>query len=263
MEITNAKWNSLPEQVQENKDNIQVLKEITSTPAVIYNATVEIDTGDGNVDTSNIIETVETTKNAYVLDTVGSLFKIISMTGTTVYILYVASIRGTQGATGANGADGVSITDVKVLLDGVVDGQNVYRVYVYLSNSTVVDSGTITLNEPQVEWKSATSNSDYVDSSARLRYFINGNICTVIMTAYKQKNVAVAQNTVLYTGLPKAISISGGLRFCVVSQDAANVKPVIRLNINNDGEILFDESTALTNTGTYYGCVTYVIDTEA
>lgn len=263
MEITQTRYNTMPEQVQENMDNIKVLKNIVNTPAVIYNATVEIDTGDGNVDTSNIIETVGTTTNAYVLDTVGSLFKIVSMVGTTVYILYVASIRGPQGAAGANGADGVSITDVKVLLDGVVDGQNVYRVYVYLSNGTTVDSGTITLNEPNVEWKSATSNSDYVDSTARLRYFINGNVCTVIMTPYKQKNVEVVQNTVLYTGLPKAISISGGLRFCVVSQDAANVKPVIRLNINNDGEILFDESTGLTNTRSYYGCVTYVIDTEA
>ena len=101
---------SLPQQVDINTENIEVLKKITETPAVIYNASVEISNDAGTVSASNVIQTVETTENAFILDTVGKLFRIINIVDTTIYIMYVSNIRGTTGATGETGIGIASVS---------------------------------------------------------------------------------------------------------------------------------------------------------
>lgn len=105
---------SMPEQVNKNTADIAELKKVTSTPAVMYNASVEIATDAGVVSQSNVIETVTTTDNSYIMDTVGSLFKVISIASGNIYILYVSSIRGEQGVQGEQGEPGTPINPYPV-----------------------------------------------------------------------------------------------------------------------------------------------------
>lgn len=103
---------SMPEQVNKNTADIAELKKVTSTPAVMYNASVEIATDAGVVSQSDVIETVTTTDNSYIMDTVGSLFKVISIASGNIYILYVSSIRGEQGIQGEQGEQGIPGTPI-------------------------------------------------------------------------------------------------------------------------------------------------------
>lgn len=105
---------SMPEQVNKNSADIAELKKVTSTPAVMYNASVEIATDAGVVSQSDVIETVTTTNNSYIMDTVGSLFKVISIASGNIYILYVSNIRGTQGEQGEQGEPGTPINPYPV-----------------------------------------------------------------------------------------------------------------------------------------------------
>ena len=105
---------SMPEQVNKNTADIAELKKVSSTPAVMYNASVEIATDAGVVSQSDVIETVTTTDNSYIMDTVGSLFKVISIASGNIYILYVSSIRGIQGIQGEQGVPGTPINPYPV-----------------------------------------------------------------------------------------------------------------------------------------------------
>lgn len=105
---------SMPEQVNKNTADIAELKKVTNTPAVMYNASVEIATDAGVVSQSDVIETVITTDNSYIMDTVGSLFKIISIVDSNIFILYVSNIRGTQGEQGEQGEPGTPINPYPV-----------------------------------------------------------------------------------------------------------------------------------------------------
>ena len=107
MEITNTTFNTLPEQVQENKDNINALNERIMANN-IYNAKIEI-----AQDTSAILaEDIKNfdaskTTSGYVLDTTGKLFKIVAVNNDTVYIDYAATLpRGAQGLRGERGLTG-------------------------------------------------------------------------------------------------------------------------------------------------------------
>ena len=103
---------SMPQQVDKNTKEIAILKKTVSTPAILYNASIEISTSAGVISQLNVIETVSTTDNSYILDTVGSLFKVIDIVDDNIYILYVSSIRGVQGADGENGVGIQSITSI-------------------------------------------------------------------------------------------------------------------------------------------------------
>lgn len=97
---------SMPQQVDINTKEIAILKKTVITPAMMYNANIEISTSAGVISQSNVIEIVSTTDNSYILDTVGSLFKIINIVNDNIYILYVSSIRGQKGDTGEQGEAG-------------------------------------------------------------------------------------------------------------------------------------------------------------
>lgn len=117
MEITNNNYNTLPEQVQENKDNISALKKIITNPATVYNATVEIAQDAGVVSQAEVEEIVTTNKNAYIIDTVGNMFKIVAIENNNIYIQFTSSLRGPQGEQGEQGpagTPGVSINPYPV-----------------------------------------------------------------------------------------------------------------------------------------------------
>ena len=106
MEITNSKFNTLPEQVQENKDNINALNERIMSNNV-YNAKIEI-AQDASAILAEDIKNFDASKtNGYVLDTAGKLFKIVAVDNDTVYIDYAATLpRGAQGERGERGLTG-------------------------------------------------------------------------------------------------------------------------------------------------------------
>ena len=106
MEITNPNYNTMPEQVNQNTKDIAVLKNTVKTPATIYNATVEMPQDAGVINQSNITQQVTNTANAFVLDTVGKLFRIVTVENDQVYVAYCASIRGPQGEAGTPGTPG-------------------------------------------------------------------------------------------------------------------------------------------------------------
>lgn len=103
MEITNPNYNTMPEQVNQNTKDIAVLKNTVKTPATIYNATVEMPQDTGVVSQSNITQQVTNINNAFVMDTVGKLFRIVTVENDQVYVAYCASIRGPQGEQGTQG----------------------------------------------------------------------------------------------------------------------------------------------------------------
>lgn len=101
MEITNNKYNTMPEQVQENKDNIKVLAEYIKEA---YNATTTLETMSTTIDASMVRDWVAGTTKGFILDQAGKLFKIVAVSDNTIFIQWWASLP--QGATGATGARG-------------------------------------------------------------------------------------------------------------------------------------------------------------
>lgn len=106
MYILGNKFNSKPQQIDENTKDIAELKEIVKSLAIIYDASVEISTDTGTVNASDVIQTIGSIENAFILDTVGSLFRIIEVVENTIYIMYVSTIRGEKGDQGEPGEPG-------------------------------------------------------------------------------------------------------------------------------------------------------------
>lgn len=123
MEITNNKLNTMPEQVQENKDNIKVLAEYIKEA---YNATVVLEQLATTIDASNVRDWQAGITSGFILDQVGKLFKIVAVSDSTIYIQWWASLpqgaqgeRGATGATGAKGDNGVGFnntTDINLVV---------------------------------------------------------------------------------------------------------------------------------------------------
>ena len=110
MIITNNEYNTMPEQVQENKDNIKKLAEYIKP---LFNATISMSTSDVSIDSSDVRDWVDDPETAFILSTNGLLFKYVGQSGTTIVIEYWTTlpagpqgIQGPQGATGATGATG-------------------------------------------------------------------------------------------------------------------------------------------------------------
>lgn len=101
MEITNNNYNTMPEQVQENKDNIKVLAEHIKEA---YNATTTLETSSTTINASMVRDWVAGTTKGFILDQAGKLFKIVAVSDNTIFIQWWATLP--QGATGATGARG-------------------------------------------------------------------------------------------------------------------------------------------------------------
>lgn len=110
MIITNNDFNTLPEQVQENKNNIE---ELAKHLKEIYNAKITIDKEATTIYISQVEDWKEGTTTGFILDKTGDLFNIIAVDETTIYIKYWATLtsgpegpRGPQGLRGPEGPTG-------------------------------------------------------------------------------------------------------------------------------------------------------------
>ena len=100
------KFNSKPQQVDKNTKDIEELKK-TISGNEIYNANIEISQDATAIVTSNVKNWSNTITNGYIMDTVGKLFKIVSVSNNTIYIDFATELpRGLQGERGETGAQG-------------------------------------------------------------------------------------------------------------------------------------------------------------
>lgn len=102
MEIINSKYNSLPEQVEENKQNIKKLSGLIKD---LYFSDIPLNQDDDSVPIENIINfpisgSTITNFDAYLMDTTGQLFQIVSVADYKAYIFFRATLRGAQGQPG-------------------------------------------------------------------------------------------------------------------------------------------------------------------
>ena len=112
--FTFEKYNSMPEQVEENKKNI---KELIKYIKPVYKCTVALTTSTISVAISDTNAPDDTTQG-WLIDENGLLFHITNGDGTNLLIEYYASIKGDTGATGQNGADGQDGADGQNGTDG-------------------------------------------------------------------------------------------------------------------------------------------------
>ena len=108
MEIINSKYNSLPEQVEENKQNIKKLSGLIKD---LYFSDIPLNQDDDSVPIENIINfpisgSTITNFDAYLMDTTGQLFQIVSVADYKAYIFFRATLRGAQGQPGPQGQPG-------------------------------------------------------------------------------------------------------------------------------------------------------------
>lgn len=253
---------SMPQQVDINTKNIDVLKKITETPAVIYNASVEISTDAGTVSEDDIIQNIETEKNAFILDTVGSLFRIINVVGTTIYIMYVSSIRGPQGEQGEQGEPGETpeIDDTlsnssenpvqnKVITNALNDKQNT------LNPGTITDDGVpvINTNDTVVStFYNATSGKWY-------RAWASGwKECGGKFTI-----TSISANASEYNAISIPLVIPHMLNISISCGDGTNAKYANAIGFVNDTETIgvsvqnLNTSNAIANLDVYYTVTGY------
>ena len=92
MQITNNEYNTMPEQVQENKNNIEAIAknmlEFYHTEQALTEQTTSI-----NI-TQTDIEDLNISQNAFIITTNALFFKIVAIVENVVYIKYWANIGG-------------------------------------------------------------------------------------------------------------------------------------------------------------------------
>lgn len=96
MEIINSKYNSLPEQVEENKQNIKKLSDAIKD---LYFSDIPLSKGADSVPIENIINfpisgSTITNFDAYLMDTTGQLFQIVSVADNKAYIFFRTALVG-------------------------------------------------------------------------------------------------------------------------------------------------------------------------
>ena len=104
-------YNSMPEQVEENKKNI---KELVKYIKPVYNTQTSLTTSTTTIAIASTNAPSDATMG-WLMDENGLLFHITSGDGTNLLLEYYASIKGPTGATGATGATGNGITSITLL----------------------------------------------------------------------------------------------------------------------------------------------------
>lgn len=135
-------YNTLPQQVEENKKNIKVLQEIVKP---FYSTTEELDKTSTtvNIDTTNIGENVK----GYLISSNALLFNIIAVTDKIVYISYLADMKGETGS-GLNISGSVETVDElpktatngTLYFVGVTPPRNIYS---YYTNTGWINQGIL------------------------------------------------------------------------------------------------------------------------
>ena len=105
--FTFEKFNSMPEQVEENKKNI---KELVKYIKPVYNTQTSLTTSTTAISIA-LTNAPDDTTMGWLMDENGLLFHITSGDGTNLLLEYYATLKGDTGATGQDGADGTNGTD--------------------------------------------------------------------------------------------------------------------------------------------------------
>ncbi len=109
MEINNNKYNSLPEQVEENMKNISLLAQYLKEA---YKTSLTLNTTDVSIAISDTNATTDTT-NGWLITIDGKLFKITGGDGTTLLLEYYCTFpKGEDGSTLQIDDDNTSFTKV-------------------------------------------------------------------------------------------------------------------------------------------------------
>lgn len=156
MLINKNTLNTLPEQVEENKQNIESLAEVIKPLYKANSSTMTPD--DKSIALSNTTIPNESSTNALLLSENGILFDVVAIRESTVYISYMATIpagptgatgaqgpkgdTGATGSTGATGAQGVGIKDVEVTPTGSQEnGDIAYNMEITLTDDSKINAG--------------------------------------------------------------------------------------------------------------------------
>lgn len=116
MIITNSDYNTLPEQVQENTENIQTL---ASKIKNLYFSKLALTQETTTIAISNIKNWTTGVTSGYVVDISANVFEIVGVTDTLIYINWLLEFegqRGQQGETG-NGIESIKKTSSSGLVD--------------------------------------------------------------------------------------------------------------------------------------------------
>ena len=103
MQITNSKYNTMPEQVQENKNNI---KSILAGIKELY-STTETLTEQSETIAQSLTNVPRGTKKGFLIDAEANLFNILSVVENVVYIKYMSNVKGETGPQGPQGETGL------------------------------------------------------------------------------------------------------------------------------------------------------------
>lgn len=141
MKIINNELNSMPQQVEENKQNIKILAQFLKEA---YKSTTDI--GDSAVsiaisDTNATADTID----GWLLSHDGFLYKITSGDGTNLLLDFYCDVKGPQGIQGIQGIPGVDGTDGTDGVNGT-DGLSI-RFSNSLINQTIGYSTTILISD--------------------------------------------------------------------------------------------------------------------
>lgn len=175
----NTKFNSLPQQVDQNKKDIVDLQNAVIELNHPYIVNGELTPQTSAIDLSMITNPINLITNGFVVDSVGNYFNIINVIKNTVYLQYVFTIFGKTGVgikefqvgtPTVNGAytftpytvvfdddstqsgeiaaaNGASVTDVEFTPVASDDNTTImYKVTTTFSNGQTVDSGDIVLH---------------------------------------------------------------------------------------------------------------------
>ena len=122
MEINNNKLNSLPQQVEENMKNIQLLAQYLKEA---YHTNDGVELNHNSISVAKSLTNADSSVNdGWLLDSIGSLFKITGGDDSSLLIEFYTSFRGIQGIqgeTGLQGSDGLSIHYTSDVYDDNVD----------------------------------------------------------------------------------------------------------------------------------------------
>lgn len=210
MEITNPNYNTMPEQVNQNTKDIAVLKNTVKTPATIYDATVEMAQDAGVINQSNITQQVTNTANAFVMDTVGKLFRIVTVENDQVYVAYCASIRGPQGEAGTPGTPGTPADPLAIYPIG-----SIYMTFVNVSPAELFGGQWEQIKDKFLLASGDTYNNGDTGGSATHDHG-TGNAYAKMESTFSGDSIASSEKTV------DSYWLSTG-RVYPVTRDAVNV----------------------------------------
>jgi len=118
-----AKYNTLDEQVEENKHNIKELINIIKEAFSTNNISLTI--SDTTILISNTNAPIDTV-DGWLFDDTGKLFKITGGDGTSLLLQFYSDFRGPQGEQGVQGLPGVQGYSLRYIDDNYIVGTYTY-----------------------------------------------------------------------------------------------------------------------------------------